>query len=84
MARLWGAGAASVIEIGVIGCVVDELLVDSRGLGLPGQGQKGSFVLITGDRGANALNPFIGIAFCRGFKAVIRRWGKDAEDMSPG
>ena len=84
MARLWGAGAAGVVEVGVIGCVVDELFVDGRSFLLLDQAKESSLVLVVRDGGANPCYPFISIAFRRSFEAVVCGRGKDTEDMSPG
>jgi hypothetical protein len=84
MAWLWGAGAASVIEVGVIGCLVNELFVDSGGFALLCQSKESLLVLVAWSLGSNAIDPVLGIAFSRGLEAVIRRWGKDPENMAPG
>lgn len=84
MARLWRAGAAGVVEVGVIGCVVDELLVDGRSFLLLDQAEESTLVLVVRDRGANPCYPLISIAFRRSFEAVVCGRGKDAENMSPG
>lgn len=84
MSRLWRTGAAGVVEVGVIGCVVDELLVDSRGFLLTGQAEESSLVFVVRDGGANPCDPFLSIAFSWSFEAIVCRWGKDAENMSPG
>ena len=84
MAWLRRAGAASVIEVGVIGCLVNELFVDGGGFMLSGQSQESSLVLVAGGLGANAIDPVLCVAFAQGFEAVIRRWGKDTENMPRG